>query len=166
MFHENYFQLEKSCADKPDVEREAYLADLPRLGTLFGAILKWRRRVFRAEKLPRPHGECIPFKSALLPVCTNQTCVKLKIDLTVHTQHARPMQAGVFDVDVKRSFHREFRLTRIPHTQTLRGSGGGGGGLGGGYTRPREQFHTVAAGGQQRRVLLITSLINALPENI
>lgn len=75
------------------------------------------------------------------------------------------MQAGVFDVDVKRSFHREFRLTRIPHTQTLRGSGGGGG-LGGGYTRPREQFHTVAAGGQQRRVLLITSLINALPENI
>lgn len=41
------------------------------------------------------------------------------------------MQAGVFEFDVKRSFHREFRLTRIPHTQTRRG---GGGGLGGGNT--------------------------------
>lgn len=39
------------------------------------------------------------------------------------------MQAGVFEFDVKRRFNREFRLTRIPHTETRRG-----GGLGGGYT--------------------------------
>lgn len=52
-----------------------------------------------------------------------------KIVETVHTEHARPMQAGVSEFDVKRSFSREFRLTRIPHTQTRRG-----GGLGGGYT--------------------------------
>lgn len=37
------------------------------------------------------------------------------------------MQAGVFEFAVKRSFCREFRLTRIPHTQTQSGVGRGGG---------------------------------------
>lgn len=37
------------------------------------------------------------------------------------------MQAGVFEFDVKRSFSLEFRLTRIPHTQTQSGVGRGGG---------------------------------------
>lgn len=79
----------------------------------------------------------------------------------VHTQHTRPMQAGVFEFDVKRSFHREFRLTRIPHTQTRRG---GGGGLGGGNTAVVAVSPGSPLGGSSAAFLSQSpSIINAFP---
>lgn len=85
---------------------------------------------FPSGRLLRPHDDTNsiePVQNILENMSAFSIRAEVKINWTVHTAHVRPMQAGVFDFDLKRSFSREFRLTRIPHTQTRSGVGRGGG---------------------------------------